>query len=656
MSNLEQSRFQPDETTFIKSSLKHSNTSRQLDYVNGVLSYALPGNKSEAGPGTCIFFDTETHYDPATQYQTGQYQRLRLGCAIAGRIEAGRFTRVKTCNFSTAEEFWSFVYQQSDSKRPIWLFAHNIGFDLTIVKFPELLHAGEFRVYNPTEDKPQFDRLNQKYTRTKGFLCVENPPVIISCNHISGWKLICVDTFNYFVTSLSKLGDMVGLPKLDMPPPEAPDNEWYTYCMRDVEVTQRVILGLTSWVKDNNLGKFRFTAPSQAMAAFRHRWNKPAIKCHDNVPLRQFERQAYYGGRLECFYIGELTETLYELDVTSLYPSVMAGNLYPTKLLDFSFATKKKALRPCIIDIATVASVKLKTNVGFPRREKYLGTIYPVGEYWTTLAGPELVKAKELGLIQETGAWSRYQLAPIFDGFVDFFWQYRLQQLNLGNTMNADLAKLLMNGLYGKFGQLTNAWVDRPDITSSGNPGIYIDETFKNEYGYTFRNMGQCVQQFCGKTEHPYAFPAIAAYVTSYAREWMRMLKLVAGERNVYYMVTDALFVNAIGKRNLEYSGLIADKQLGMLRIKHTAEYGRFDALHHYQVGEHQVNGSRKKSARPNPDGSFTELQFESFERILLRQPDGSVHVKPITKRYSKEYKRGTKQLDGWVKPLLILE
>jgi hypothetical protein len=279
-----------------------------------------------------------------------------------------------------------------------------------------------------------------------------------------------------------------------------------------------------------------------------------------------------------------------------------------------------------------------------------------VGDYWTTLAGPELVQAKDLGAIKDVRGWARYELRDIFTGFVDFFWNYRLEQKKLGNTINADLAKLLMNGLYGKFGQQTSAWTDRPDIPYSGKLGLWGDDTFSDGGFPWFRNVGHCVQQFTGKQEHPFAFPAIAAYVTSYARELMRMYRKVAGERNCYYLVTDALFVNQSGFDNLTHSNLIHESELGSLRVKHSADIGEFTALHHYKIGEHAVNGSRKKSARANPDGSFSELQFESFEKVLMRQPDGSVHVKPVTKRYSKEYKRGTRQDDGWIKPLLLQE
>jgi hypothetical protein len=616
----------------------------------------LPANKSEAGPGSLLFFDTEAWWQPEVQHIAGQYQRLRLGCAIAGRVEGDKWTREKRREFTTATGFWEFVAGRADKKRPIWCFAHNIGYDLALVELPEKLRSGEFKIFDETKDNTRVDKLQQKYLKTQGFICTDNPPVIISVTHKDGWRIIFIDTFNYWTTSLQKIGEMVGQRKLKMPALEASDKDWLTYCMADVEVLKVAVLGLINWIKDNNLGKFRFTAPSQAMAAFRHRWNKPAVVCHNNVTLRKFERQSYYGGRLECFYLGKLEGVVYELDVTSLYPSVMAANAYPNKLVDFYHPQCHVRFKPVELGLEHVAEVKLHTLSGFPKRDSRFGTYYPIGDYWTTLAGPELMRAKQANAIKEIRAWSSYEMSPIFSGFVEWFWAYRAIQTASGNTLNSNLAKLLMNGLYGKFGQLTNAWSERNDLKPTGKYGIYIDDEHADKHGSTFRQIGTHVMQFTGKQEHPFAFPAIAAYVTAYAREWMHTLRKAAGEQNVYYLVTDALFVNQTGYDRLNMGGFIRDNELGFLRVKHKASTAEFTTLHHYKIGEHAVEGSKKKSALRNADGSFTEIQFESFEKILSRQPDGSVHVKPVTKQFSKEYKRGTIMQDGWIKPLLLTE
>lgn len=619
-------------------------------------TYYLPHNKSCAGPGNVIFYDTEAYFDPSIQYSTCELQRLRLGVAIAGRFEGGKWTREKRCRFKNSTEWWSFVASRSLEKTPTWIFAHNIGYDLIISQFPELLESGEFLIFDPTKPEQKTDFLGQNFVKSTGFICLDNPPVIISATHKDGWRVIFVDTFNFWTTPLSKIGEMVGHAKLTMPERTAPDEEWFDYCEGDVEVLKVAVTGYINWLKDENLGKFRFTAPSQAMAAFRHRFYDHRIICHNNKKLRTFERKAYYGGRLECFFIGERNEKVYELDVTSLYPSVMAGNLYPTKITHWQTPETHTTVRQPDIGLDTTATVLLRTQEGYPKRNPEIGTIYPIGSYITTLAGPELLRARDSGAIQRVIAWCRCDMATIFDSFVSYFWDYRNAQTQAGKHLEANLAKLLMNGLYGKFGQMTNGWSDAPGVIPATSEFLWIESDGTEETPELYRRIGKCVQKWTGKQEHPYAFPLIAAYVTSYAREYVRSLRQVAGIDNTYYLVTDALFCNARGYSNLSDSNLIAENELGMLRVKHEAEYAKFEALHHYQIGDHKVEGSKKKAARPQEDGSFMELQFESLEKALKRKPDGAVHIKPIVKRYKKEYNRGIVGPDGWVKPLTLNE
>jgi len=618
--------------------------------------YNLPANKSAASPGNIIFFDTESYYDPDTAYQTGQYHKLRLGVAIAGRLEGGRWTREKVCRFADARTFWEFVASRSHPRLPVSLYAHNVGYDLLTTGFPERLWNGEFRIFDPKSKPEGTEILRTKRDHNKGFFCLENPPVIIACTHRDDWKLIVIDTFNYWTSSLAKIGEMVGVPKTTIPLVSESDDNWYDYCENDVRVLQKAVLGLIGWVKENNLGKFRYTAPSMAMASLRHRFLTPKIVCHDNVPLRTFERQSYYGGRLEAWYIGETNEKTYELDVTSLYPSVMADNFYPRKIASFSTVATHTRVAPCKIELDTVAEILLKTRDCFPKRVPTQGTIYPVGEYWTTLAGPELIRARDSGAIQEVRQWIKFDMADLFTPFVNFFWQYRAEMLAANRQLEAGLAKLVMNGLYGKFGQKTAAWIDRPDLMADGSMGDYLNVYDSDQSGELFRNIGQCVQQFTGKKEHQYAFPAIAAYVTSYARERMLSLRSIAGFRNCFYIATDALFVNQAGYDNLDIAGQIHNSALGLLKVKASADTATFEALHHYQIGDRQVKGSRKKSGREQPDGSVVELQFESLESALKRKPDGSVHVKPVIKHYRKEYTRGIIGDDGWVTPLTLNE
>jgi len=63
---------------------------------------------------------------------------------------------------------------------------------------------------------------------------------------------------------------------------------------------------------------------------------KEKIYIHDQVTTSEFEREAYFGGRVECFRLGNFTdEFFYNIDVNSMFPSVMKENLYPVKLKNY---------------------------------------------------------------------------------------------------------------------------------------------------------------------------------------------------------------------------------------------------------------------------------------------------------------------------------
>ena len=115
---------------------------------------------------------------------------------------------------------------------------------------------------------------------------------------------------------------------------------------RDVEIVERALEELLRWWSANDYGKFRWTAPGLAMAAYRHRFMRQEITFHDHQNVRQLERQSYFGGQLEAYWIGPIKQKVWQYDVVSLYPAVMRGNLYPVRLRDFDLATPLREEKP----------------------------------------------------------------------------------------------------------------------------------------------------------------------------------------------------------------------------------------------------------------------------------------------------------------------
>jgi len=615
-------------------------------------SFSRSANKRESIPSNLLFFDTEANWERETQFDAGQYQRLTIGVAIGLRIEGGKITRRKVCRFTTREQFWEFVISRMSPDRPLFAFGHNIGYDLGICGLPEKLRSGEFRIFSPETDSVRTDQMGQQKKRTEGFVCLDNPPVIMQVIHTTGWKITFVDSFNYWITSLAKIGEMLKVPKLPMPEPNAPIDDHWAYCENDTVIVEKAILELLDWIREQKIGSFKYTAPSLAMGLFTKRFDHQKIETHQILPVRQLERKAYYGGRLELFYQGDVNQTIYELDVTSLYPHVMKECGYPRKLLKYwTHATHTSYVTPAL-GPDHIATVRLKTDGPYPVNDKSIGTYYPKGEFWTTLAGPELELALDRNEILDVSEWAKYELADVFGPFVDYLWSYRYEMKKIGNDVGSTFAKLLMNGLYGKFGQMTNGWIDRPDLLPSNNFGMYVLDSMSGDKTEVYRDIGVCVQQFTGKQEHEKSFPAIAAFVTSNGRRYIETVRNTAGKENVYYLVTDAAFCNYDGLQNLYAAGMVAEATLGKMSLKHYGADARFDAIHHYRVGTFECEGSMKRGVRRNSDGSITEIHFESLDKLLKRKPDNSIHVVPVNKTFSKEYTRGVIAADGWISPL----
>jgi hypothetical protein len=634
----------------------------------------LKGNKSTATPQTLCFVDTETLGRKTGEKFDRELHTLRLGCATIGRIEGNMLTRRKTLDFKIAREFWDWLASNTRKSEPCWIFIHNAGFDLPVLEWMELLTDGTLTF----KGKPRFYK-NRKGEEVlsdapKGFICIDSPPTILNFYDKTGKQYYVVDTLNYWVTSLAKIGEMVGTPKKKMPSFNDTDEEWFKYCRRDVDVLEQAVLGLVYWVKSNDLGKFRFTAPSMAMAAFRHRFNEARIVLHDVSEVKKLERRGYYGGRLECFFIGHIhaqdssevfyypgdyegnsilpVGPIYELDVASLYPSVMKDFLFPRNLVEYSQTGVESDLPTDCNTDELICDVLLQTDKpDYPLRHS-LGTIYPVGKFITTLCGPEFTRALTSGHVVKVYQWARYELATVFTGFVDFFWSYRRQCELEGKKIEADLAKLLMNSLYGKFGQQISEWsnVAEDDSLDPWEQGCDID--IKGNKINQWRTIGKMLQVRGEPQEHPSSFPGIAAYVTSYGRQRLYEFMEIAGRCNVLYISTDAIYVTQTGYNNLFRKRCIADRTIGKLSVKHDAPAATFTTLHNYQLGDRICKGSVKKSAVEISSRSYSELHFESFHKSLTSKPKAGVYVENHIKTIPNSYKRGKKTKSGWVAPL----
>jgi len=614
----------------------------------------LKRNHSNSSVTNIIFFDTETTDSVKQEDSRSSTLSFRLGCAISGRLENQQMTRRKTLEFSDTAVFWQWAFSHGSPRRTTMIVAHNAIFDLTICEFWRLWENNLVTIDAPRSKKVRHSPDPDK-SHSRGICVLENPPTIIGFRHIATQsRFILVDSMNWFPLKLAELGKQCGIDKLPMPNRLADDSAWFQYCMRDVEILEKSITNYIQWVKTNDLGIFRYTAAAQAMSAFRHSRMEHVPCFHDESDVKKLERAAFYGGRTECFRIGEISENVHQLDITSLYPSVMRCNQYPIKLKRWEIRDEYLELAPILSPARSVAEVELSTgNAVFPLRRGY-HVCYAKGNFTTTLAGRDLLRAVKSGSIKSWRSWAEYKTAPLFDYYVNSLWKLRKQYRADGNKVYESYVKTLLNSLYGKFGQRSPKWESRPDIIPpepfsrwTVNPSPFDDVQY-------YRSVGWHTQQMTGRGEHSKSFPAVCAFVTSYAREVMDRIRNIAGIGNVFYQGVDSVLVNDDGLNNLDRHGLINPFKLGYLRLQESAARCNIAGCGEYEIGDKITHSGRTSAAEHIQPGVWIDEQWSGVDALFDGASRKTVDIVPVVKTYNGSYRKGNIGADGWTEPLNI--
>src|SRR5258708_19554467 len=85
---------------------------------------------------------------------------------------------------------------------------------------------------------------------------------------------------------LSSIGPSGGLKRLPMPAETASRASWEKYCMRDADITYRIVTELLDYIRSENLGNWQPTGAGMAYPTWRHRFLRPKVLVHaQETPL-----------------------------------------------------------------------------------------------------------------------------------------------------------------------------------------------------------------------------------------------------------------------------------------------------------------------------------------------------------------------------------
>jgi hypothetical protein len=528
--------------------------------------------------------------------------------------------------------------------RPIWVFALNLRDSLTVLGLWPLMESGEFALNRrpPPQVVQWRKRQNKKDPQAAqpGLLVDSAPTTIVVFHHKSGWKVIALDANNYFPESNVPTvtcpdGESSSAINTSVPAPDLSDSSARRLC----ELRDRVV-ELALWHRKQELGRFAFSAAGIALAGFRHRFMHVQPDLPEDQDERDWQRTGFYQGRTEAFWFGTVEpghytpvgkftpeSTLFDsppsppfhlLDARAFYGAVYQFCSVPVACVESSADSRHASpeLADGAIDIMGTVLIDSATEE-FPVRHEGL-TRFATGRFVTTLAGPELDRAHKAGVIVDWLRWERYQLELLLRPFSLALWQERENFEKGGSYGMGKVVKRMLASLYGKFLQRATRWENRPELFSDEAWGKWWDISATTGEVSAFRAVAHDVQEEVPAGDAPHCFPAIAAWVTSHGREWLRSWIKIAGYRNVLYVATDSLIVTDQGRANLENSGIIGDYGIGSLRVVQTSDRVRIDALNNYEVGPVRKHGGTHFGTEGIVGSDGTAQEQDSLKTILF--------------------------------------
>ncbi len=589
-------------------------------------AHTLQQTKGGRRPSQVIFFDTETKQIDQGEGRT--LHKLKLGVAKFCRTRRERILHPEsTLEFTRSSELWSWLDDRLRTKSTTYLVAHNLIFDLIVCDgLKELKLAGW--------------ELTSWYS--KGMVSIFR------------WKqgdrrLIGLDNGNFFKGKLDYWGDLLEFPKLEVDPLTASDEELWPYCHRDVDIMRELWIVWLTFLDEHDCGSFKPTVSSTAFETWRHGYMKHTVHIHNVQKILNLERESYKGGRTECLWVGQRNNgPFYYLDVNNMYGWVLAEHEFPAGVYGSSDDPDLWKLAYRLERYAVIARVTVEVN------EPWFPAIvdghqcYPLGEFTTTLTTPELKLCIDRGWLRGVEFTSWYRSEPLFRDYVLAFHKLRGTYHGDHDRGFDKICKMLIHGLYGKFGQrgIDQAIIGECDPSIFKRESVYdegLDEIYDQVYlaGHIYR------ERKVGESFH--SFTAIAAHVTAYAR--LQLYELVARvpKGHIFYMDTDSLIVDSDGYNALE--PLINPNQLGALKIELKSPWLEINAPKDYAMQDRLKRKGIRPDAIQDSEGKWIQTHWPKLSGIIWNELNDGYITTTVRKRQRRVIYSGSVGPGGWVDP-----
>lgn len=381
------------------------------------------------------------------------------------------------------------------------------------------------------------------------------------------------------------------------------------YIRRDVQIVAKVLVefideGLTKMTAGSN-ALYQYKKSLGGDKIFRRIY--PELECDED----KFIRKAYRGGftyvdpRFACREIGSGIV----FDVNSLYPSVMRqANLPIGKPKWFDGEPKPERRYPLWVAMVTcrfkikddhIPCIQLKGNMRFKQTEYIRESGVSVTFTVTNVDWELITQQYDVMSVEWFGGFKFQSSNEQFAEYVDFYTEQKIQATKDGNAGKRQIAKLMLNSLYGKFATRLEIKGRKPELQED-NVVRYVDME--------------------PQQRKPVYLP-VGVFVTAYAR-----YKTISSAQNVYdrfvYADTDSLHL--IGTEIPE--GLDVDPvRLGAWKHESTFTRAKFLRAKCYTE---EIEGSLSTHVAGMPSNVHEQVTLENFNLGSIYQ--GKLYQKRV--------------------------
>lgn len=518
----------------------------------------------------------------------------RIDCCDESGLSPDRWWDYLRCHLSRRGATWVYCWGLRDALEWLRLGQHVDSSDMFVDSYVDASHVG-----------------------------------IVGVRCAAGRALFC-DMSNYGLPTVQKCAEQCGIEhaEIEMMQPDDGDIVDLLYARRELvtATVERMLTLAGKW----GLGGWRSTVGQLGWHAWRVGYCDGSIHVHADKSATYLERKSYCGGRADCHVIGPVSGGVIRLDRNSLYPHCATVYPLPVRLVSVEQLSAERLQARLAGGYGVIAHVYLHT----PDREYPYTAHRPVrharGDYWTTLAGPELARALQTDSVVATGMSATYEMGSPLSSYMLYMHRQRMLCKARKDHIGAAFAKALMVALIGRFAAYDHRHLPCPRVRAIRRWGTWTDLTpgpsFLRRYLALAGNVFTEIEG--GESEH--SCVALGSYVHSHGRMLMDKAKQIAGETHVYYEDTDSIHVDQMGFDALVEADMISGTQLGKLRVDGTADTAEYRGIRDYALGSKVVQaGSPRRVPRAVPGCSSTTMPTQEHRYYRGRVGDDG-RVSPL--------------------------